>query len=125
MKVLGLIFSLLFSFGAIAADLEWSDLELYNEYTLIQKIEFPGATEIAAGEKFELQDVVAGGLPFIYYQFHQTNCQAPDLSSDMVLINPSPEDQSRDRSVAVSLDSGCNLNVWVEAQDYYSQSLFY
>lgn len=119
-----LIFVMIFQVSAHAADLEWGDLELYNQYVLNQAVSFPGTIEIAKGETFEILDVIAGEASLIYFQLHLVNCQNPDLVSEMILINPSPNDQSRDRSVGLQMDTGCNLSVWVEARDYYSASLF-
>lgn len=109
---------------SLAADLEWGDLELYEQYTLNQAIEFPGVTVLNAGEKFELREVMAGGPPLTYFEMHLVDCKDPDLSTEMIIVNPSPEDQGRDRSVGVQLDVGCNLSIWVEARDHYSRSLF-
>lgn len=109
---------------SLAADLEWGDLELYEQYTLNQAIEFPGVTVLSAGEKFELRDVMAGGPPLTYFEMHLVDCKDSDLSTEMIIVNPSPEDQGRDRSVGVQLDVGCNLSIWVEARDHYSRSLF-
>lgn len=121
------MFSLVFIMSqniSLAADLEWGDLELYEQYTLNQDIEFPGVTVLSAGEKFELRDVMAGGPPLTYFEMHLVDCKDPDLSTEMIIVNPSPEDQGRDRSVGVQLDVGCNLSIWVEARDHYSRSLF-
>lgn len=107
-----------------AAVLEWGDLELYEQYTLNQTIEFPGVAEIKAGERFELRDTMAGGPPLTYFEFHLLDCQQPDLTSEIIIVNPSPLDQTRDRSVGVQLDVGCNLSIWVEGRDHYTHSLF-
>lgn len=115
---------LAFQSMASAAVLEWSDLELFNQYTLNQTISFPGLAEIHAGEKFEMIDVMAGGPPLIYYQMHLIDCKDPDATSEMTLINPSPGDHDRDRSIGAMMEEGCNISIWVEARDYYSKSLF-
>ena len=60
----------------------------------------------------------------LYFQFHLVNCKNPELQAEMIIINPSPEDQTRNRSVGVQLESGCNLGVFLESTDIYSASIF-
>jgi hypothetical protein len=69
-------------------------------------------------------DQIGGDAPVIYLQFHSIKCLDPDQKSDMILINPSPEDTSRNRSIALELEEGCNLGLYLEPQDYYTRSLF-
>jgi hypothetical protein len=103
---------------------DWSDLELYEQYSLDQAINIPEILQVSKGEKFEVFDIFAGGSSLIYFQMHLVNCQNPDLVSDIILMNPSPKDLPNNRSVGIQLETGCNFNIWVEGKDFYSNSLF-
>ena len=59
----------------------------------------------------------------MYFQIHLSECKNPELTAEMILINPSPMDNSRDRSVGIELNQDCNVGVYVEPIDYYSSSL--
>ncbi len=126
MKTLSLALSLMvFSSAAFSANVaEWADIELYQTLELKQDISFPGVIDFKTGAKFEVLDTMpsAGGL--VYYAIHSVKCDNPDLTADMILVNPSPEETKIDRSVGVALDEGCDLDIWVEGRDYYTQSLF-
>lgn len=125
MKNLILFSSILFSISSFAAEsMEWGNLEQYERYQLGMDVEIPGVATFKTGEKFDLNDIISGGVPIVYFQLHAVDCQNPDLVSDMILINPSPEDTDRDHSVGIQLEEGCNLGVYVETQDVYSKSLF-
>jgi hypothetical protein len=107
-----------------AATLEWGDLDLYERYTLNQEINFENKVTLKPGDSFDMLDRIGGEIPAIYLQFHSVKCENPDLSSEMILINPNPNDTSTDRTIAVELEEGCNLGLWVEVKDYYSPSIF-
>lgn len=122
--ILTFFFLLLTLSTAFAGGLDWSDIELNEDYYLSQSIKFPGIVEFKKDDKFEVLDIFTGDSNIIYYQMHLINCKEPDLQAEMILINPSPEDRSHDHSVGVELEEGCNLGIWIEASDYYSPSLF-
>jgi hypothetical protein len=103
---------------------QWSDLELNSRYLLNHTISFPGIAEFNKGEKVDLLDFVAGEGPVMYYQVHLLDCKNPELEAEMILVNPAPEDTTRDRSIAVQLETGCNLGIFLEPIDYYSPSIF-
>jgi len=123
MKKMIALLMVVFASLAHAEALQWTDLELYQTYKLNQTITFPEGIEYKAGEKVYVMDYIAGGIPVVYWQMHMENCKNPDATADMILINPSPDDTSTDRSIAVALTEGCNLDVWVEIKDLYSGSI--
>lgn len=123
-KFLSLITFTLLSVQAYSAALEWGDLDLYNRYTLNREINLDDKIIFHAGDKFDMLDRFGGDAPVIYLQFHSVICKNPDLTSEMVILNPNPEDASRNRSIAVQLEEGCNIGIFVEPVDYYSNSLF-
>jgi hypothetical protein len=109
---------------SFANTLEWGDLETNSRYLLNQTITFPGIAEFKIGDKFDVLDSINESGPVMYYQMHLVNCQNPDLTADMILVNPSPNDTTRDRSVGIQLEAGCNLGIFLEPRDFYSPSLF-
>lgn len=121
-KILALIFLLLSTF-AHAETLQWADIEVDERYILNKDIVFPEGYEFKAGEKVDVLDFIAGGIPVVYWQLHAEDCKNPDATAEMILLNPTPEDTSTDRSIAVALTEGCNLDVWVELKDLYSNSI--
>ncbi len=123
MKKMIAIIALAFAGFAHAEALPWADLELYQTYKLNQTISFPDGPEFKAGEKMYMMDYIVGDIPVIYWQMHAEDCKNPDAKAEMILVNPTPEDTTRDRSIAVALSEGCNLDVWVEIKDIYSPSI--
>lgn len=121
--LMSLIFISFQHFSA-ASTVQWSDIELDGRYILNQTISFPGVTEFHKGDKFDVLEFIAGAGPVMYYQVHFVNCKKPDLESEMILINPAPEDTTRDRSIGVQLETGCNLAIFLEPADLYSPSIF-
>lgn len=115
---------LIFTSLAHAEALQWTDLELYQTYKLNQTITFPEGIEFKAGEKVYVMDFIAGGIPVVYWQMHMENCKNPEATADMIIVNPSPEDTTTDRSIGMALTEGCNLDIWVEIKDLYSGSIF-
>ena len=122
-----LIFALMMLFTSLvlsAQTLEWGDLEMYQKYTLRSEIKFDSGLTFKPGATFEMFDAHSEGAPIIYMQFHFDGCTDPYHTEDVILVNPSPEDTTRDRSIGVQLEEGCNLGVFVEPADYYSPSIF-
>jgi hypothetical protein len=127
MKNFIFLFLLLLQFQSLACAnerIDWAEMELNNEYTLNKEISFPGVFNIPAGTKADFMDIMAGEAPIVYMQMQLENCQDTQQVAEMILINPSPEDTSSDRSVAVTLEKDCNLGIFVELKDLYSPSLF-
>lgn len=106
-----------------AETLQWTDIELNQFYALNKTITFPEGSEFKGGEKFYVADFISGGIPVVYWQLQAEDCKDPKAKADMILLNPTPEDTTTDRSIAVALTEGCNLDVWVELKDLYSNSI--
>ncbi|MDO9181923.1 MAG: hypothetical protein Q7U04_05925 [Bacteriovorax sp.] len=107
-----------------ASTADWSDIELNQQYRLSLPISFPGIPDFQKGEKIEILDYNAGEGSVIYYLAHYLNCKNPDLEAEMILVNPNPEDRGHDHSVGILLETGCNLGIFIEPTDYFSQSIF-
>jgi hypothetical protein len=107
-----------------ASELSWNDLENYNQYYSNQAISFPGVVDIAAGEKFELREILGGNNTTIFFQFHLVNCTLPYLESELVIQKLMPVESFREHFVGLKLEQGCNISMWVEARDFYTYGLF-
>lgn len=120
-----LLFTLVLSLMAFAVHaeaLEWGDLDLNEQYILNQDINFDNVITFKKGDRFEVMDRMGGEIPAIYFQLHSVKCDDPTLTSEMILVNPNPKD-TRDRTIALQLTEGCNIDLWVEVKDYYSASI--
>jgi hypothetical protein len=126
MKNCILAFSIFLSFQTLsyAKNLDWNEIELYNRYSLNYPISFLGTIEFKVGDRFEVLSANADGGPVLYYQFHFIDCKNPTIEAEMILINHNPADTSRDRSIGVELERGCNLGIYLEPLDMYSSSIF-
>lgn len=122
MKKFILLASILFS-NTLLANVQWSDLALYNRYTLTQNIEFSNGVKFKAGDQFDMFDFIIGGVPVIFYEMHYTGCKNPNESSEMILVDLKVEGQD-DIVYGAQLSEGCNLAIFIETKDYYKQSAF-
>ncbi len=120
-----LLATVLFSSSIFAANMDWSELEQYNEYKLTQKIVFENGVSLASGDVYELREIEPlsiPGYPMFYYSFHKKNCTNPDQTAEMVIVEVPGKDW--DVSVGAQLEEGCNLGLYLEVKDYYSRSAF-
>ncbi len=125
MKKILLLAMVLFSSTVFGAKIDWSDLELYNEYKLTQNIVFENGITLSLGEIYELREIEPmsiPGYPMFYYSFHKKNCTAPDLTAGMIIIEVPGRDQ--DMLIGAQLEEGCNLGLYLEVKDYYTRSAF-
>ena len=123
MKKMIVLMLLAVSTVSFAETMPWTDLELNESYVLNHDIIFPEGIEFKAGEKVEVTDYMTLGIPVVYWQLHAENCKNPEATAEMILVNPSPEDTTTDRSIAVALTEGCNMDVWVEIRDLGTNSI--
>ncbi len=121
MKIIVLILSIFFSLNAFADSIQWSDLELYNEYKSTQDIVFDNGVVFPAGEVFELRvmdPLTIPGYPMLYLQFHQKNCANVDQTAELSLL------KIGETVVGIDMEEGCNLGMYLEVKDYYTNSSF-
>ncbi len=103
----------------------WEELEIAQKYTLQQKICFDETHCLQKGEPFIVDDIIPGsGLPMMVYKIKPYTCFAPEFQSEQILIEPENSDHQIDRSVIVQQDAECDIWIWVETADYYSDSFF-
>lgn len=120
MKILTTL-SFFISFSAFASNVQWNDLELYNEYKTTQEIVFDNGVTFPAGEVFEMRlmdPLTIPGYPMLYLQFHQKNCVNVDQTADLSLLTIGST------VVGIEMEEGCNLGMYLEVKDVYSDSSF-
>jgi hypothetical protein len=121
MKTFLFSLTLLFSFQVFALD--WYDLELEDKVTLEKEINFSKEDiTLKAGDGFKLYDIITLPINVQIYQFEVLNCPGPDITTDMIIIDPSKA--AGDPSVGVQLSESCSLDVFVETKDLFTKSLF-
>lgn len=119
MKNFILILSFLFSSAVFAENVQWSDLEISNYYTLNHDIAFEGGPTFKTGEKFQMTDFIMGGVPVVYYQMRAVDCKKPTQTSEMILV-----DGTDGVVLGVQLSEDCSLDIYIEPVDYYKESVF-
>lgn len=118
MKKLILLVSLFLTQAAFAENVQWYDLEIYNRYTLTQDITFENGLSFKAGQKFDMFDFIAGGVPVAYFGMHSVDCKNPDQTAELSLVNVGPT------VIGAILEEGCNLGLYVELKDFFKESAF-
>lgn len=120
---------LLISFSAVATT--WDDLELGKSYKLTQSFQLPikanrnSLLDIMKGEEVTYVEQVPIYIPgnaLVLFLFNYKNCPGPQMTTDLELVPVQGTDPVVE--VGASVQEGCELNVYVEAKDYYTQSLF-
>ena len=123
MKKLILLLSLVLSTSLFAGSVEWSDMEIENQYVLKQDVAFENGITFKAGEHFIMADLLAGEIPVMYFEMYYTGCTDYGATADLILVNI-PQPDRKDVVIGAQLYEGCNLGIYIEPKDYYSQSLF-
>lgn len=125
-----LIFSLI-SFNVFAVNLtglSWSDLEEGKTYKLTQNFQLPQSGErsssildFSKGDSFTLKEIMPLpiGFPLTSFIFIHKNCPGAELETDVELITV----EENGVVVGAVLDE-CELSVYVEGKDYYTNGLF-
>jgi hypothetical protein len=118
MKNIIALATILFSSSILAANVEWSDMEVGKNYHLTQDIVFETGATYKSGESFDMTDFTMGDVPVMYYQMTATECKDPSQTAPMILVD------ANDVILGVELSEGCTLDVFIEPQDYYKDSVF-
>ena len=103
----------------------WNDLEPAIKYHTKFSVKFENGIELSADTPLVLTEIYAGQSPVMYFEFYNLYCKDPNVTAEMVLVNPEPEDLTDDKSVGVLLDKDCKVGVYVEPRHYYNRSLLY
>ncbi len=118
----------LFSFNVFAAS--WSDLSVGNSYRLTQNFQLPqlersgSLIDFSKGEKLHLKEIVPLSMPgalLTLYIFDYLNCPGPAMTTDMEII---PVNGTSPLVEIGAFVEKCELNVYLETKDYYTNSLF-
>ncbi len=104
--------------------LDWYDMDLEQTVTLEKTIEFTQENiTLKPGDTMKVWDVIDLGFNVLVYQFEMQNCPGPDIKTSMIIVNPNDKVEN-DPSVGVQIQETCLLEVFVEAKDVFSKSLF-
>jgi hypothetical protein len=116
----------LMSFNAFSA--EWSDLEEGKTYKLTQNFQLPTSGErsnsildFSKGESFTLKEIMPLpiGFPLTSFIFNHHNCPGSQLKTDVELVTV-----EENGVVVGAVLEDCELSIYVEGKDYYSNGLF-
>lgn len=123
------LFLFLISFSAIGAN--WEDLRTGENYKLSQSFALPqyersGAMlDFIKGEEVTLNEIVPlaipGGFNMVLYVFDYKNCPGMEMETDLEIV---PVQGTSPVVKAGAILEKCELSVYIELKDYYSQSLF-
>ena len=125
MKKLFILVAMLFSMKAIAANVEWTDLEINQNYFLTQDLAFSNGVTVSGGNKYVLTDKIPGGagFPYMYFEFQTLNCETPEVGPETGehLLK---DHNGRNYKVMTRLESNCQLGIYVHGAKYFEESLF-
>lgn len=115
---------LLFSSAAMAAPLQWFDLDAGRGFALTQDLEL-GGQPFKAGTRLWLEDrepLAVPGAPISFYTLYQSPCLTPNAASGLEIVVPAGNPESS--AVGVELSEGCNWGIYVEDKDLFTPSFF-
>ncbi len=120
------LIGMIISLNVFAA--QWADLEEGTTYTLGQTFQLPqlgersvSSLDFMKGEKFTLKEIMPLpiGFPVTAFIFNYNNCPGSSLKTDLELVTV----EGNGVIVGAAMEE-CELSVYVEGQDYYTNSLF-
>lgn len=118
----------LISVNAFATGMGWSDLEEGKTYKLTQNFQLPQNNErsrsildFSKGDLFTLKEIMPLpiGFPLTSFIFAYKNCPGMQLKTDVELVTV-----DHNGVVVGAILEECELSVYVEGKDYYSNGLF-
>lgn len=115
--------AVLFLSANAQAGLNWDDLEVGPKYHLAFDLKFDNGAELNVDTPLILQEAISFQAPVIYFAFKNIACKDPNLTAEMILFNPEPDDHAHDKSVGIELEKDCIVGVYIEPRFYYNKSL--
>ncbi len=116
----------LISFPSFA--MNWFDMELGTEYILMQDMSLPqrersgSMLEVSKGAKFVLKEVVGITMGLMMFNLEYKNCPGPAMETEVEIIPVSGT--SPVIEVGAMVAENCELWVYVEGKDFWTNSLF-
>lgn len=124
MKKILCTFALLFSMQTFAEDLQWSDLEIGQNYVLTTDLSFDNGMSLEAGRKMTLIDMIPGfGMPYLFLEFYERNCDYADKTADhgeLVL----KDSYGRKYVTYISIRANCHVGMFVHGSKLYDVGIF-
>lgn len=119
----------LVSFSALATS--WENLQVGHDYKLAQSFELPMSgrsgwmMSFMKGEAVHLKEAeplaIPGGFNMVLYTFNYKNCPGPEMGTELEIV---PVEGTSPVVKAGTQLEACELKVYIEMKDYYSNSLF-
>lgn len=128
MKLLGIFFILIAtSAQAFAKTIAWNRMLLESQYSLNNELKLEVDEKIITikqGSSFTLLSKTELSMVKLYfYKFKYSGCKRRNLESDLQVV-PVPQTNDEIIEVALNFSKKCEIDIFVEMNDYTSQSLF-
>jgi hypothetical protein len=111
-----------------AYSIEWRDLEVLQKYNLKQSFQLPqiersgSLLDFSEGEQVVLSEKLPlTRLGIMLYMFNYIPCPGNMMKTDMEIIPV--QETAPVIEVGVQLETGCELNVYVEIKDLFTRSI--
>ena len=120
------LFSILFSLSAFASiSNSWNTIESQKFYKTTKTINLDlnnKSLSIPEGTSFELIEKTKLNMIKVYlYKYKIPNCRFSDQESDLSLVS-AKQPNGKEASVGVNLSKGCNVEIFVDFDDYETAS---
>ncbi len=108
--------------------MNWFDLELGTEYVLMQDLSLPqrersgSILEISQGQKFVLKEVVGITMGLMMFNLEYKNCPGPAMETEVEIIPVNGTSPLIE--VGAMVAENCELWVYVEGKDFWTNSFF-
>ncbi len=120
---------LLLSAGVVKAEVDprqpapWTDIVYKGYYYLTSDLDFPEGVHFKSGEKFEWVGVTGGGgfVPVTVFQLRPLKCEAPNVETDIVLVNPHGGAKTQ---VGAQMRKDCDVVFYIENRLVGTRSMF-
>ena len=125
------LFLILFLITFNAFAVSWETLRPYEDYKLTQSFQLPQSErsgsmlDFMKGEEVYLKEIMPLAIPcgfsMMLYIFDYKNCPGSQMTTELEIV---PVQGTSPVVKAGAYLEKCELNVYIEMKDYYSQSLF-
>ena len=128
MKLLGILLILInTAVPAFAKTIAWNRMLLESQYTLNNELNLEAEEEnitLKKGSIFTLLSKTELSMVKLhFYKFKYSGCKNRNIESDLQVI-PVPQTNGQNTEVALNFSKNCEIDIFVEMNDYTSQSLF-
>lgn len=127
MKLLILILSLVSMASASSATVNWNSQEINRTYKLNKTIKLQhddGFITIPTNTYFELYEITELSMIKVHlHKYNISNCPSQSMETDLELIQVKQPGNST-TSVGVNLTKGCKVEIFIDMNEYQTNSFF-